>query len=268
MSLPPFKLPQRPCRHRFSDPCRDFELEEEKLARIAALAPAALSYMDLLTIFNGYLPAGTFEEMAPYVPTALDFIRREADDNQRDAMMILENLIIWCYVELPALTKDTTLQRGIQEALMTFFRHWTSQTACCPCTRCASCERPCTHSVSSELRHDLLVETLLFEGDVCADISKRHRSPIPWLASTHYLPILTACDTVPHAAWALHVCVGSLSTGMKRPKHLMPVDTIHKAVDMVENWLLSPEASPEDIALWDELLSSVRMKLTYAPERL
>ncbi len=257
-----FNIPAYPHLRRFSDPYVDFEGEEEKLVRIAAKAPASLDYMEMLTIFNPWLPAGGFEEMAPYIPTALNFILRNADDNDSEAGMLLEHLITWCYKERTALEQHPDFQLGMQQAIMSFFHLWASQTAW---------RKNEQMEAGAELRHAYLMKVLLNQGDECSAIEQKvdrqfghaPRPAIPWLRATHFLPLLMELDSIPHAAWLLHHFDGDVI--FKRPRYSVPLGIILKAIDMVEEWLLSAHATEADIAIWDPIVTSHRMQLHYFP---
>ncbi len=242
-----FRIPPFPHLRRFSDPYIDFALDEENLAAIAAKPPGSLSYLELLHIFN-WLPAGTFEEMAPYIPHALNFILRKEDDDDGEAGQLLEQLISWCYKEQKELESRPDFLRGMQEAFMSLFELWASQTAWRENEQAEG---------GVELRYDYRLRTLIFRGDECSKIRQKvdrdfghePRPAIPWLSAEHYLARLTALDSLPHAAWTLLFC--KVHTRGKEQKHAIPDETMMRALHMVDDWLLSGTASEADMLLWD-----------------
>ncbi len=259
MPVPSFNIPTYPLQGRFSDPFCDFEGMEDELSTLAAKPPAQLRCMDLYLLFNSFLPAGSFEEMAPYLPHAIALLvndnglfsneSAESDDGQPE---LLESLITWCYVEERKLNRHPQLRDALQDAFMQLFCHWTSTT---------------TWKRFSDgklyLLNHWLIDSLLEAGD---NLVHHHKLRVyPWLLSEHYLHHITALDTVPHAAWTLWLS-DSEHWRFNLPPIDIPTATRRRAVEMVEEWLMSPDATPEDLQLWDPVLIRHRERLYLFPD--
>ncbi len=253
-----FTLPHFPCQGRFSDPAHDFESQERELAVLAAKAPAALTSMDLYFIFNSFLPAGTFEEMAPYLPHALRLVQ---DDNglfSNEAPTeappeLLESLITWCHVEREELERHPQLRDSLEDAFAQLFRHWTSNTAWVYYS-----------DGVARLRNADFISTFLEKGDWIASLdTANERRLFPWLRSAHYLPQLHALDTVPHAAWTLYLADQECT--FPAPSYPISNAQRHRAVEMIEHWLLTT-AAPEDIRIWDPVLIRHHEQLHLFPD--
>ncbi len=236
-----FHLPTYPVPAQFSDPYNDWG-DFSELEAIRRRDPRTLSGRDLCYIFNGCLPAGTFEEMAAYVPHALRLLAEgDAPNTPPD---LVDHLIHWCHTEQEALARDSQFLTGMQDAFIQLFTYWTSRTAWWKDRH------------GCYLSHAGYIDSLLSIGDYIAT-SSTWRKPLPWLASAHYLPRFLVLDTVPHAAWLLYV---SDPERIWEPILSAPAATRRRAVEMVEEWLLTT-ATPEDIELWDELLVRHRCEL-------
>ncbi len=254
----PFNIPHYPLQSRFSDPNGDFDGMENELAAIAAKSPASLTSMEHYLIFNSFLPAGTFEEMAPYLPHAL---RHVVDDNglysseAPDAapLELLESLITWCHVEQQELDRHPQLRDALQEAFLLLFCHWTSDT------RWVYDSDGTLHLLNSDL-----LTTFLQKGDWIAQHSWNGEYIYLWLRSAHYLPQLHARNSVPHAAWTLYLSDAECCF----PEKPFPLSTSlrRRAVEMVEEWLLSPASSAEDLKIWDPVLVRHREQLHLFPD--
>ncbi len=254
----PFHIPHFPHLGRFSDPSHDYDDVVDELVRLAALPPASLSSGDLYYLFNSFLPAGSFEEMAPYVPHALSLLvdhdgrRYETTETDSTPDELLESLICWCYVEAAELRCRPDFLAGMQEAFMLLFTHWTSNLALFESGRLAQ----------QALRNAGLIDSLLGEGE---RLIHYHKLTIfPWLHPGHYLPHILALDTVPHAAWTLWV--SDPDNSIEHKPVPLPTATRRRAVEMVEEWLLSPAASPADLAVWDPVLTRHREQLSLFPD--
>ncbi len=251
-----FHIPAYPHRRRFSDPNGDFDGMEAELAAIASRPPASLSSMDHYLIFNSFLPAGSFEEMAPYLPHALRLV---VDDNglysneAPDAAQaeLLESLITWCYVEQEELERHPQLRDAMQEAFLLLFTHWTADT------------RGARYSDGSlHLLNANLLTTFMEKGDWIAENSCNGERLYPWLRSAHYLPRLHALNSVPHAAWALYL--SDSESCFPAAAFLLSATLRRRAVDIVEQWLLT-DAALEDVALWDPIVTRHRELLYLFP---
>ncbi len=246
-----FNIPTYPFRGRFSDPCHDFDGVEDKLAELAAKPPHQLSSSDLYYIFNSFLPAGTFEEMAPYVPRALHRVQQDRGNCEYE---LLGSLIVWCHVERKALLREENkaLLDGLQEAFMLLFEHWAGNI--CGKTTWSGAASPASAA---------LLSALLEQGDWIAKNAHDGEEVFPWLCSAHYVPRLMALDSVPHAAWVLwfsdRACIPCIPFPLSGAKR-------RRAVEMLEEWLLSAEATPQDVEIWDPILIRHRELLYLFPD--
>ncbi len=223
---PPFNLPRYPLPAQFSDPYNDWMYDPNPCG-VLGTDPSELSAHTLWHIFNSYLPVGTFEEMAPYIPRVLELLMQEPQDDFHDDL--LETLIIWCHVEQEAMAADPLFLAGMQEAVMELFRRWTAE---------------------ANPLYAAHVEHLLKCADYISCTS--WRPSVPWLRSEHFLPHLLPLDSVAHAAWLLRAADED-SWHVYPPLDLPPTVRI-AAMDMVEDWLLTT-ASSEDISYWDPIVT-------------
>ncbi len=258
MHLLRFNIPTYPCCHRFSDPNGDYDNEKDALAAYAARTPQSLNSHDLYYLFNSWLPAGTFEEMAPYVPHALSLLEEDTspqcvDEGELCQFELLNSLITWCHVERDSLRQNPAFLAGMQEAFMVLFTHWTRNTRW-------QCDR---HGEPVLVNADL-VACMLSTGDDIAENAWDALHLFPWLRAERYLAHLTALDTIPHAAWTLRVSLGESSYLDKR--FTLPAATRRRAVEMVEEWLRSPDASAGDQRLWEPFLMRHREQLWLTPD--
>ncbi len=244
-------------RGRFSDPSHDFDGMEDELAALAAKPPAELTSADLYLLFNSFLPAGTFEEMAPYVPHALRLL---VEDNGRYSgeapgsaqPELLESLVVWCQVEERELDRRPAFRDAMEAAFMQLFAHWTADTR--------------WHRFSDgnvHLLNQWLVDALLEQGDSL--VSLHGRQAYPWLRSERYFAHIAALDTLPHAAWTLRVTDPDYSR-YKLPPFELPAERRRQAVEMVEQWLLT-DAAPEDAELWEPVATRHREQLYLIPDK-
>ncbi len=253
-----FNIPIFPLRGRFGDPYRDFELEAESLAELASRAPSELSIGELSYLFNGFLPAGTFEEMAPYVPYALRYLAQDEPVNgDGDLSMLLENLIIWCCVERRALLRESALLTGLQKGFELLFEHWTNNTRWYRHVYSPGHSEP---HLSAACR----IASLLNKGDWIAEKVRTEEDVFPWLRSAYYQPRLFALDSVAHAAWVLRLTDRDCTVA----EATFPISTSQRrcAVEMVENWLLT-DACPDEVELWDPVLIRHRELLYLFPDK-
>ena len=103
---------------RLSDPMSDFSQEE--LNAILSKNDSELGWADYDRIFQGKLPAGTYEEVRYYIPPVCAFI-----ENQRDACNFFEHFSVWIedhYAQL----KEDGLIAPVVSAFHALFRKATS----------------------------------------------------------------------------------------------------------------------------------------------
>jgi hypothetical protein len=110
---------------RLSDPGKDFS--DEELQGIINTKDSDLGWFELACIFQSYLPAGTYEECAYFIPYALDFIAMSHDESS----CLLENFILW-FGDNPLddayfLLKRDGLLDPIMERLHGYLLEWTSR---------------------------------------------------------------------------------------------------------------------------------------------
>ena len=103
---------------RFSDPMCDFSQEE--LNGILSKEDAALGWGDFDRIFQGKLPAGTYEEVRYYIPLACSYI-----ENQADACDFLEHFSVWIEDNFERLKEDDLIA-PVVSAFHNLFRKATS----------------------------------------------------------------------------------------------------------------------------------------------
>ncbi len=241
-----FHIPTYPLPRQFSDPYNDW-FEDPGPPKLLRRDPRSLDAGELAYLFNSWLPAGTFEEMAAYVPHALRLL--EADDPQEGAAYLLDQLIIWCEVEKNALAREPAFLAGMQDAFAQLFRLWTADTAWNSRHR-DYWPRRCS-----------LVDSLLGAEDMFSRVHGRDCQD--WLRAGHYLPRLYALDSVPHAAWALWV--SDPDNWIEHPPFPIPAATRRRAIDMVDDWLLNG-ADAGDTAIWDPVLIRHREQLHLFPD--
>ena len=103
---------------RLSDPMCDFSQEE--LAGILSKQDAELDWRDFDCLFQGTLPAGTYEEVRYYIPPACSYI-----ENHADACDFLEHFSVWIEDNSERLKKDDLLA-PVVSAFHNLFRKATS----------------------------------------------------------------------------------------------------------------------------------------------
>ena len=101
-----------------SDPMRDFSQEE--LAGILSKQDTELDWRDFDCLFQGKLPAGTYEEVRYYIPLACAYI-----ENQADACDFLEHFSVWIEDNIERLKEDDLLA-PVVSAFRNLFRKTTS----------------------------------------------------------------------------------------------------------------------------------------------
>ena len=101
-----------------SDPMRDFSQEE--LAGILSKQDTELDWHDFDCLFQGKLPAGTYEEVRYYIPLACSYI-----ENQADACDFFEHFSIWIEDNSERLKEDDLLA-PVVSAFRNLFRKATS----------------------------------------------------------------------------------------------------------------------------------------------
>lgn len=101
-----------------SDPMRDFSQEE--LAGILSKQDTELDWHDFDCLFQGKLPAGTYEEVRYYIPIACSYI-----ENQADACDFFEHFSIWIEDNSERLKEDDLLA-PVVSAFRNLFRKATS----------------------------------------------------------------------------------------------------------------------------------------------
>jgi len=82
-----------------SDPFNDFSQEE--LTGILAKKDAELGWRDFDCIFQGRMPAGTYEEVCYYIPLVCSYI-----ETKRDAHFFFEHFSLWIEVNYERLKED------------------------------------------------------------------------------------------------------------------------------------------------------------------
>jgi hypothetical protein len=114
-----FRTPY-PRPSRLSNPFKHFSQSE--LKRILQTANDQLIFSDFRTIFHWSTPAGTYEEVAHFLPCALEYMRCDPNGAREFISGIL------CFVSGHAvqLGKDSLLSH-INEAIRSCFEIWTSQ---------------------------------------------------------------------------------------------------------------------------------------------
>ena len=103
---------------RLSDPMNDFSQEE--LAGILPKKDTELDWRDFDCLFQGKLPAGTYEEVRYYIPLACSYI-----ENQADACDFFEHFSVWIEDNCERLKEDDLIA-PIVSAFHNLFRKATS----------------------------------------------------------------------------------------------------------------------------------------------
>lgn len=103
---------------RLSDPMSDFSQEE--LAGILSKQDTELDWRDFDCLFQGKLPAGTYEEVRYYIPLACSYI-----ENQADACGFLEHFSVWIEDNCERLKEDDLIA-PVVSAFYNLFRKATS----------------------------------------------------------------------------------------------------------------------------------------------
>ncbi len=94
---------------KFSDPCHDFDGLEDILSEICHLPLEAVKAKELRYIFNGFLPAGTYEEVVYYLPRAFEECCETAE------ITLLDNVLIWIGEHKELLASDNLLSSCLAE---------------------------------------------------------------------------------------------------------------------------------------------------------
>lgn len=243
--IPPFTRCERfPHPKRFSDPSYDFEGEEEELQAIVSKPPAAVTDDELHYVFNSYLPAGTCEEMAFYIPRAFELLRQA-----EPSCDLMDTLIVWVHVEWEALQAYPKFLQDIRTSCEALFEKWTADMQ--------------VHA-DRQSRCNCL-ESLLYPcfGRFLEADSRYPR--IPWLRPEHYLAKLQPADSLPRAAWLLwvyHWLEEDCPTVKRAHRELyhLPKTELQRAADMVDEWLLT-SATPQESEFWEPLATACRTHL-------
>lgn len=103
---------------RLSDPMSDFSQEE--LAGILSKNDMELDWRDFDCLFQGKLPAGTYEELRYYIPLACSYIEKQAD-----ACDFLEHFSVWIEGNCKQLKEDDLIA-PVVSAFHSLFRKATS----------------------------------------------------------------------------------------------------------------------------------------------
>ena len=103
---------------RLSDPMSDFSPEE--LAGILSKKDTELGWRDFDCLFQGRMPAGTYEEVCYYIPLACSYI-----ENQTDACDFFEHFSVWIEDNYERLKADGLIASAVS-AFHTLFRNATS----------------------------------------------------------------------------------------------------------------------------------------------
>ncbi len=103
---------------RFSDPMCDFSQEE--LNAILSKDDSELGWGDFDRIFQGKLPAGTYEEVRYYIPLVCAYIEK-----QRDACNFFEHFSVWIEDHYARLKEDGLIA-PVVSAFHALFRKATS----------------------------------------------------------------------------------------------------------------------------------------------
>ena len=99
---------------RLSDPMGDFSQEE--LAGILSKTDTELDRRDFDCLFQGKLPAGTYEEVRYYIPLACSYI-----ENQSDACDFFEHFSVWIEDNCERLKEDDLID-PVVSAFRNLFR--------------------------------------------------------------------------------------------------------------------------------------------------
>ena len=236
----------------FSDPAYDFEGVEAELQAIVAKPLPAVTAHDLFYAFNSYLPAGTCEEMAFYVPRAFKLLREDSVEyGIRSELM--ECLVIWVHVEWQALQAYPEFLQDIRTSCEALFEEWTADT----------------HVPADMEDRCLCLESLLYPAFGSFLEADSHYPRIPWLRPEYHLAKLLPADSLPRAAWLLWVYhwLEEDCCSMKRAHweffHL-PKAELHRAADMLDDWLLT-SATPQESEFWEPIATACRTHLSYSP---
>lgn len=103
---------------RLSDPMNDFSPEE--LAGILSKKDSELDWRDFDRLFQGKLPAGTYEELCYYLPLACAYI-----ENHADACDFFEHFSVWIGDHYERLKADSLIA-PVVSAFHALFRKATS----------------------------------------------------------------------------------------------------------------------------------------------
>lgn len=85
---------------KLSDPDCDFGAEE--CVAILAVPDEKMGFQELRSIFQSYLPAGTYEECAYFIPRVLQFL----DDRNEDVSDLADDFLVWVGEYKADLEKD------------------------------------------------------------------------------------------------------------------------------------------------------------------
>jgi hypothetical protein len=103
---------------RLSDPCHDNSAKS--LQDLLALSDDELTWSDFRTLLGPHLPAGTYQEVAYFLPLAFRYIREHPDE----ALDLCSSLVWFCSEYSKQLQADGFLE-SVREAIAGLLHHWT-----------------------------------------------------------------------------------------------------------------------------------------------
>lgn len=102
---------------RLSDPFKDFEHDGDMLVRILAVKDSEMGWHELSAIFQSFVPAGTYEECAFFIPQALRFIQ----GSNKESSSLIQQFALWCDCNCGSLEKDG-LMKPVMESFHGHFK--------------------------------------------------------------------------------------------------------------------------------------------------
>ena len=211
---------------RLSDPFNDFSQEE--LTGILAKKDAELGWRDFDCIFQGRMPAGTYEEVCYYIPPVCTYI-----ENQRDACNFFEHFSIWIEVNYERVKEDGLIA-PIVSAFHTLFRKATSSF---------NLEYNGNHAVypSGASSVEEVIEVFFRLSPTCNEF-----------CPDALFPELKEDLSFIHAEWIVYISTGMSMLSSRNIQSVLSSSDYRKALDLINRNLEAILNDQKSYAFWKE----------------